>query len=281
MPDSTWVSTTGDLNAAASYTPSGVPIAAGTLYFNDSSQMDVISNLTALASVDITRIWFQESYYGNVGADGNPLTVGILRFIHNGAGRVYHAHSAFGSVTSYVVVNSPNQQDAYTLTSTDGAGGVTYTLAVLSGGVNILSNSTSVIGKLIVGGGRVPGSPHVTIGDVNSIPLYRQIGGTVTTKKMPADAIVDGGTLIYDVAGTAGASSLELTGGRVEYSGTGTITRCIVANGTLDMTKDSRAKTITLLILLPGASFLTHDNITVTKVIDLRPKYPILGEALP
>jgi hypothetical protein len=93
--------------------------------------------------------------------------------------------------------------------------------------------------------------------------------------------VLDGGLLVYDYTGTSGWNNVEVAGGRFEYNGTGTMTFCIVNSGVLDMTKDSRAKTITTLIIMPGSTFLTHDNITVTTLIDLRGTYPILGGNLP
>ena len=109
---------------------------------------------------------------------------------------------------------------------------------------------------------------------------YRQSSGTVTTKSdlgtSTGSCVIDGGTLIYDMTSADNWAKMDITGGYVQYNGTGTLSACVVSNGVLDMTYDSRAKTITNLVLLPGATFLTHFNITVNTLIDLRGESPIL-----
>jgi hypothetical protein len=283
MADKRWVSTTGDLNAAASYSPSGVPGAGDSLYFDGTSNMDVLSNLNALQSFAITRIWIQKAYQGNIGAVGNPMIVGPSHLVHNGSGSVYHESN--GS-SSYIVIDSPNLQDAYTLTSTGGSAGLTNVWAVVNGSMDVLDNTANTtLGALIVGPGRVA-PPTVTIGRIAASFRLRQSGGYVVTKTPLGNnsatdrSVLDGGTLVYDVAGTAKWTQLEIAGGRMEFNG-GVIggvciDECVISSGVLDMTKDSRAKTITKLTILPGGEFLTHRNITVTTLIDLRGDYPIL-----
>ena len=288
MADKRWVSTTGDLNAAASYSPSGVPVDLDSLYLDGSSNIDVMSNLTALSAggISMTRVWLQSPYQGDFGADGNVFFASVKHLIHNGSGSLYH-HAIAPVTSSYFVIDSPNQQDAYTLVDTDGAAGATMTLACISGGARIAEKVGAtgiVLRELLIGGRGGVFSPTVAIESFNSIITYRQSGGYVNMRKgLGSDfggtagrAILDGGTLVYDALGTSGWNKLEITGGRMEYNGTGTMTSCIVSSGTLDMTKDSRAKTIATLILMPGAVFVTHRNITVTTLIDLRDSYPIL-----
>jgi hypothetical protein len=290
MTDKRWVSTTGDLNAAASYSPSGVPVDLDSLHLDGSSNIDVLSNLTALSAggMSLTRVWLQSPYQGDFGADGNVFYASVKHLIHNGTGSLYH-HALSPLTSSYFVIDSPNQQDAYTLVDTDGAAGVTMTLACISGGVRIAERVGAtgiVLRELLIGGRGGSSAPIVAIESFNSIITYRQSGGYVNTRKgLGSDfggtagrAILDGGTLVYDALGTSGWNKMEITGGRMEYNGTGTMASCIVSSGTLDMTKNSRAKVITSLILLPGATFLTHKNITFGSpgLIDLRDSYPIL-----
>jgi hypothetical protein len=288
MADKRWVSTDGNLATAASYAPSGVPFANDSLYFDGSSNIDVSSGLTTtFFSTQLTRTWVQAPYQGDIGAEGNAFTLPCTQLIHNGSGSLYH--DALTTTPHYsVVIDSPNQQDAYTLVGTDGAGGVTLDVACISGGVRILG-STTVLRRLLVGNGRNSSLPIVTIEAISACLTMYQSGGYVTTKKglgldfggNTGRAIIDGGTLIYDALGTSGWNVVEIAGGRMEYNGTGTMTSCIVSSGTLDMTKDSRAKTIATLILMPGANFHTHKNITVSSFTDLRGPYPILNGTLP
>lgn len=282
--DSVWNSVDGNMSTAASWSPSGVPITLASLFFNNMSQADVSSGLTAFSLFDINKIWVQSPYSGNIGAIGNALFVQCKHLIHNGSGSLYH-HVGLHTSPMYVVIDSPNMQDAYTLTDTDGAVGVSLTLAIKRGLARIPSSSGggTVIGSLFVGGDG-GSDPVVEIGRTDGNLLYRQTNGYVTTGTALGSygstgrAIIDGGTLVYNADGKTAVAwvNVEVTGGRFEYNGLATMTSCIVSSGALDMTKDSRAKTITKLTLLPGSNFLTHNNITVTTLIDLRPKYPIL-----
>ncbi|MFH1108732.1 MAG: hypothetical protein V1790_06010 [Planctomycetota bacterium] len=279
MADKRWVSTDGNLSTAASYSPSGVPTVGDSLFFDGSSQMDVVSGLTAFSAFDMTQIWTQSPYRGDIGADGNPLTAQVRWLIHQGSGSLFHAYKSHTS-QAYVVIDSPNLQDAYTLVSTNGAAGVNMTLACLNGGIRILDNATSAIGTLLVGGKFTSRLPIVNIGLTSGVVTYRQTGGTVTTKTplgiSTSHAIIDGGTLVYDAGATDDWAWMEIAGGYVQYNSAATLTRCTVSSGTLDMMGDSRAKTITTLTLLPGSRFLTHKNVTVGTLIDLRESFPIL-----
>lgn len=276
MADKRWVSTDGDLNAAGSYSPNGVPTVNDSLYFDGTSQVDIITNLSALSAFNMTRIWFQSLYQGDGGAHGNALACKVKHLIHNGSGRLFHAYANHTQPT-YVLVDSPNLIDAYTLVS----GGTTQlSIYCLGGHVNLLNN-TGPMNTMLVAPRRFPSDVTVEIGSgVGNVTWYRQTGGYVTTKSdlgtSSGGAIVEGGTLVYDAEGTDAWSELDITGGTVVYNGTGTLAQCVINNGTLDMTQDSRAKTITALIIMPGGIFLTHDNITITSKMDLRDSYPIL-----
>lgn len=294
MADKRWVSTSGDMNSAASYSASGVPGNGDALYFDGSSQMDAFTNMNALSALGAvqTRIWLQAPYQGDIGAEGNPLIADANHFIHQGSGSVYH--SIVGGNSPYIVIDSPNLQDAYTIFDTAGAAGATATFAIINGSFrvpDVASTTGIVLGTLLIGPGRTS-PPIVDIGfgafggsNAGSIK-YRQSGGYVTTKipfganSSTDRAVIDGGILIYDKSATGVWRRVEITGGRMEFNGgvVGGISMddCTVSSGILDMTKDSRAKTITKLTLLPGAVFLTHRNITVTTLIDLRDTYPIL-----
>lgn len=282
MADKRWVSTTGDLNATASYTPSGVPGSGDSVYFDGSSNMDAFTNLSALSGFTIVRFWMQSPYQGDIGANGNPITIGPSHLVHNGSGSLYHASNG---AASYIVIDSPNLQDAYTLTDTGGSAGLTNVWAVVNGSMIVLDSTNITLGTLLVGPGR-SAPPIVTIGKIAASFRLRQSGGYVVTKTPLGNnsatdrSVLDGGTLVYHAEGTAKWTQLEITGGRMEFNGGVIGGVCldegIISSGTLDMTKDSRAKTITKLTIMPGGSFLTHRNITVTTLIDLRDSYPIL-----
>jgi hypothetical protein len=274
MAIKTWVSTDGNLNAAASWYPSGVPTGDDSIYFNDSSQVDVVSGLTALTAIDITRIWIQPTYGGNIGAHGNPLAVQAARVIHQGSGSFYYSHKTHSGYAGQIYVDSPNLQDAFHLAATQNTAAWLY---LRSGGANIANNTT--IGAIFV----IPGGINQVFLTIGSgciyIAEYHQTGGTVTTKSElghTSGAIIDGGLLVVDKSTTPTWDYLTLTGGTVQYNGSGNIIYATLMGGTLDMAQDNRAKNISVLRAYPGANFLTHDDITVLIPIDLRPDVPIL-----
>ncbi len=275
MADSRWISSTGDLSAAASYSPSGVPAANGSIYFDGSSEQDVVSGLTVFSAQNIARIWTQSPYYGDLGANGNPMTVQGRWIIHQGSGTFYYAHRLNSQGQTHIVVDSPNLQDAFVLT---GLTSTTCFLECVQGATRVVDNAGTLAALLV--GSRAGANLFVTIGSGVTVSSFQLASGIVTTKSAlgvaSGYAIVGGGTLIYDASGTDSWNNLNVAGGRVVYNGTGTLTSCTVDNGTLDMTQDSRAKTIGALILLPGATFLTHSNITVAVTVDLRGGFPLL-----
>lgn len=279
MADSIWISTDGNLNAAGSYSPSGIPGAAGNIAFDGSSDVDVSSGLTALSAVDLTRIWTQPGYDGDVGASGNPLTTAVRRLIVQGSGSFWYAQEDHATYNT-TMVDSPNQQDAFTLVSTAATLGGLY---CLNGGVDILSGA-GTIAYFMIGSRSSFSIPLVTVGTGVTVTNLILRSGSLTTKSVLGSTIcvIDGGTLISDasMSGTGWSSVMHIAGGTVQFnSGSGVAnaaSQIIVSSGTLDMTQDTRAKTIARLILLPGANFLTHDNITVTTLTDLRGTVPIL-----
>lgn len=274
MTDYRWVSTDGNLNAAASFSPAVVPGATDSVYFDGTSDFDVLTNLNVWTGLDLTRLWVQEGYDGDIGADGNPLVAGIHHIIHQGTGRFFLSPEQHGSVV-YVVIDSPNQVDAFKLVTQAPTG---FGLYCINGGVDI-SNSVTGIGTLFIAGRDSMNFPRVGIGSGVTVGNYIQRSGVVTTKSVlgTSNCILDGGLLIADALGTSNWTNIiNITGGTFQYNGSGNITQVMLANGTLDMSQDSRAKTITILVLLPGAEFITHNNITVTLTIDLRGSVPVL-----
>lgn len=275
MADSRWVSTTGDLSAAASYSPSGVP-STGRMNFDDGSQYDVVSGLTAFAASNFTKVWFHSTYQGNVGADGNALELSPQTLIHQGSGSLFFKPVTNAITLSNILIDSTNQQDA--LTVLIGGDSSSYNLYIRSGAAQLL-NGTGAWRRLHIGAHFGVG-PFLTIGSsVGVISDYYQTSGFVTTqsplgKSGQSRCTIDGGDLTYDQRATSAWNHILLTGGTFHYNGTGTLSEAIIESGTLDMQMDGRAKTISTVIIHPGANFLTHDAITVTNLIDLRLNVP-------
>ena len=277
MADYIWNSSDGNFGAAGSYSPSsGPPAINDSITFDATSQYDVSSGLSALTGVDLERIWVTEDYEGNIGADGNPLVVGVHNLIHNGQGSLFINSESHAS-NSHFVVDSPNEQDALFIADTAG----TLTLHLIRGGTTIADGVGSLTYVYVGGGGKTGNHlPTVDIGSGNSIGQYIQKSGYVTSKSMVngLSTIIDGGTFIYDAASTANSvPPIIITGGNFVYNGTGTMSYMVVGSGgTLDMSQDSRAKAIGILVLLRGSNFVDNYNTTITTLTDLRGPVPVL-----
>jgi len=282
VADKRFVGTDGYLDAVTSWSPSGVPTAGDSWFFDGSSQYDVVSGLTTFTAVDTQQIWLQSAYQGNVGADGNGLQVPVGFLIHNGSGSLYHRFITHGSLATNIFIDSPNLQDAYMLAS----GGDANCILACIRGKSYLLGGAGPLSCLFVGATGWGGGTIVDIGaSFGNVTYYRQSAGTVTTKSdlgtSSGSCVIDGGTLVYDATSADPWAKMDITGGYVQHNGTGTLGLCIVASGVLDMTQDSRAKTIGVLVLMPGANFLTHKNIAVGHLYDYRVSPPIMDGSLP
>jgi len=161
--DKRWVSGDGDLSAAASWSPIGVPGLNDSLFFDGSSQMDVVSHLGAFSGVDKKLIWLTSAYDGYVGANGNPLTVPVAHLIYNGSGSLYHAFQSHSTQTTYIVIDSPNLQDAYTLAS---GGDANCILAILGGRCVMLGGAGPLSSIFVV----LPGISGTALRDLSTFP---------------------------------------------------------------------------------------------------------------
>jgi hypothetical protein len=110
---------------------------------------------------------------------------------------------------------------------------------------------------------------NVNLIDACKVTNFNQASGTC---RIPASAvtvaIVSGGRLIYGDPGKGAVAITTLTindTGTVEYNSNQTITTLNLRKGTLDLSKDSRAETVTTLNLWPGGKILDPaKRLTVT-----------------
>ena len=275
--DQRWVSTTGNLGAAASWYPSEVPEALDRLFFDGASQVSANVNMSAFSAFELAKIWISSPYYGDIGANGNPLACKVRWLIHEGQGALYHAYADCATESTSCVINSPNKHNAYTLTSTNT--GSSLSLYLLNGQTTIAPAVTNIY-RMMVGSTNVGSYPIVDIRPTTSvIQTYYQSSGYVrAVGGAGATTIIDGGVFIYDATGAANwGTTVFINGGVFKYNGTGIVPMIYVTSGgTLDMTGDTRAKALSYLTLMPGSTFLTHENVTVAHPTDLRGPSPIL-----
>lgn len=200
MPDKTWVSIDGNWQTAASWNPSGVPIAADSIHFTGASIVDVTTGpASALA---YTEINVHEDYPGTIMSSGSKLAVAnltTLRFNSRG-GRLYLQVVTGATLTDVFYETAKGVSDALEL---DAAGtGIISNLNIdgATGGVTVTANANSLVNV------EQHGSPNaiLTIGaGVGGLARIRQTSGLIIN-----NAVI-----------TAGAGAGQGSDGRVIVAG--------------------------------------------------------------
>ena len=248
MATKNWTgATSGDINVAGNWSPSGVPSSGDTVWFNSSAVVAVTAGLTQWSSTAPDAVNVTSGYTGTIGTFASPLTLAATTInvglpeggtAGTGSGRL---HIAFGSVTFTANIHTT----ASTATDT----GV-YPLRIKGGNassvINLFSGSLShadqpgesaTVGTLYNIGGTVNQGSGVTQTTVTSL------SGAISTASGGTTANIHGGT--YRDTGV-GAWTTASIGGSASFGSTGTVTTLnVTGQGTADFTTVSGSKTIT------------------------------------
>ncbi len=259
MADTVWTNGNGDGNFDLDANFSGSkPAANDRVIFNATQTADCTVNTDNLTAVEVDEIIFSPDYTGTVGSTGERLKMSSTRITHRGSGTVYLEDG--DTSTADVVIDSGNMTLAAQLY------GATFTrVAILNGSVVLTSTFTCT--DLFVGFG----ANVVIQGTSNAIANVYQVGGRVTSARPITTARIMGGEWTQeDAAGLI--ATLEVGPlARVTYKATGTITLAIVGrNGMLDLSTDSRARTITTARVFPDGQLIRGDALTITNGGSLR-----------
>lgn len=122
---------------------------------------------------------------------------------------------------------------------------------------------------------------HLTLQGSAGIAFLQQQGGTVinTGAATVSVLLVAGGT--FDHGKNAGILSTILqTAGTITHRAATTVVSATVTGGTLDCSQDERAKTILLLAVFPGATFLQNAYVTIEEGGSVFPLTPIIPGSL-
>jgi len=201
----TWVGTTGDINTASNWSPSGVPIAGNTCTFDNTG---TITSVT-----------------------GNPAP-GVLIVVNSSAGVKDYTISGILSGATTVTKNGSSK---LTLTGTNTYSGITN---VNAGILNIQNNSalgTTANGTVVFTGARLQIQNNITVTG-EALTLYGDpskvsaIGGTMVTngayvvRTFRANdnfTVINGGTVEYLVIGGGGGGGGSWSGGNWTGGGGG------------------------------------------------------------
>lgn len=263
----TTASSKEDVSCTANWSLGALPVATNDVVFENSSN-NILWNLDALAAIALNSVRWESTFTGTCGlpefaAGGyaeyrakyfqtrsTTTTVGTPGTATNGgSSRIYWDNQTFQTTIVVYATGQGNESpglEAFLFKGTHASN----TLECLGGqtGVAVLAGEVATIATL-----RVGGTAAVRCGPVVTLTTVTQSTGStlVTDSAITTVNHDDGVHLIRSGAIT----TLTIDAGTVIDTGTGTITT-VNLSGTLDLSQDLRALTITTLNLFkPGFTF--------------------------
>ncbi len=273
MADKIWLGNDsgneGDLNVAANYDPSGVPVATDNLTIPAGSNA-ITLNLTALNNATLSgalgKVVVEPGYAQPTGLSTADWQFSCTQFDFSGLGLSY--------------IDLEASAIAPEIRATQSAATGYY-------GLNLIGSALTVVNVI---GGSVALAPRIT--EAATIATLRVVGSTARVLvgrdvTLTTSYMTDGTVYLYCAATTAtlhggkwysrevGAiATLNVYGGTAYPESTGTITACNCEGGTTDFTKSGDARTVTTLKQNPGAT-LIYDPAVLTIGTRAAPEFPI------
>lgn len=263
MATKIWVGTTtaGDLNVAGNWSPSGVPTAGDDVYFPIgsaaiSASLDALKTATIGGALGIVE--FQEGYSGTIGTKDAYMTFTATTFRWGGTGTAYLDLQA--SAISFELRRSarpagPGQAGLYlkgsALATITVAGDASVAIAAYGG-----ETSTVTTARL------VGPSASMLLGTGVTVTTVQVVAGTATIRCGGTTLDIQGGTVTTSGSGTWTTATLD--GGTAYLHATGTITTCNLNAGTLDMLGGAQARTISTLNHNGGVLRYDENVVTLT-----------------
>ncbi len=209
---------------------------------------------------DLDALLVEPGYASNIGSSGSELNISadLVKFF--GSGDFYYLDGA--GTTDVVLIKSGSMSNTIEL------GGDTITTCTILRGTVTLAGTIGTMATLRVG--------HVTNRESDAIvtiaagatayTAVHQAGGSVTCGSVTTTWNQNAGVSTYH--GAIAMTTLQLKGGRMNYTSTGTLTTAWVYGGAvLDLT--GGAKTVTTLYILPGGKAIYDESlVTVTNLND-------------
>lgn len=289
MANKVWASTSStDPSVGGNWSPSGVPTATDTVYFDGAvSNVNIDTALTTLNGVALTAVHILDSYTGLLGSATAPLEIEATDFyIHKSSGQA----NSQGSRRLWLDIGSTNASVTVTGSATTSADAGQPPVRICGTGTNnfYISGSASVgigasspiesctITTLNTMQGAAGGAPTVTVGEGVTFAAFEISAGDVLNRgaNVSGASLVTGGTYRVLSAATHAALTVRDTG-QIIYESDGSVSGTIVVSesGTLDLSRDARAKTVSK-IEASGSATVELDNgnpasITITNGIDV------------
>lgn len=273
MATKTWVGTDsgneGDVNTAANWSPSGVPINGDSIIVNGDTTQNMTGSLGTFASFLFPSFFVGPDANIDIGTANDAA--GSLRFaatklVNQGSGTFYY-YFASANETAELICNSSNSELAMTWLT-----GVvnTLTTGVLTSGHVTATGTGLNVTKLF---SSFRGAKDTDVrADLTSVAptVFYMGGGRISIDVPPPTLHLSGGVLT--VTGTTGAvqPTIYISGNaKLIYDHILTVALVELRSGTMDLTQRSRELTITLLRRWPGTTLKTNDLVTITATEDM------------
>ncbi len=269
-PDQEWLT-------AGNWALAHAPLATEDVVLNGTATGSITCNggPSTAAGVELNSFTRMAQYTGDVGTSAFPLRFSTVdatippaeinpldakgKAIIFGPGKFFfeNADGGVGNEVDYMYIDTDNQSDIIELT------GQIDNLTLVKGRVTGLVGLD--VDSLFVTYRTNPISDSVVLLQNTALMTALSIGGGKVTKTAGQVIFVTmlGGQYLHD--STAGQfSTLVLGGGKLTFNPAASIGFAGVLGGTLDMSQDGRDKTISLLLVQPGAVYLSGPHVTIT-----------------
>ncbi len=261
MADTIWTGSSGDLTSAGNWS-NGVPGNGDKAFFRAGFATGPSTNMSGLADT-LALIHIGRGCTFDLGASSTELKVNATKVIHRGRGKLWYDGDTDVAASTVVIDCDPGG-------SADLQGPIRVA-RFLRGKITV--GTVSAMTDIDIGFRGNPSTDAiVTIGTgANATTTYWQWGGTVTASNVLTTANVAGGTLTKDRGTSAAITTLNQSGGRVNYWTAATLVTATLRGGTLDTIGAGQPQTITTLRVFPGSEIdRDTDLLTVTTEDDLR-----------
>lgn len=249
-----------DWSTAANWTAPTEPVNGDTAIIAAATARSIAGSDES--AVDLAAILVEAGYMGDIGAPGTPLYISadLVKFF--GSGNFYYKDGA--GTTDLVLINSGSMANAIELA------GDTITSCVILRGTVTLAGDITTMANLRIGyvTNRESDVILTIAATATAYTVVDQAGGVVTCGSAATTWNQTAGQTTYH--GAIAMTTLNLKGGRMNYTSTGTLgTAWVYGGAVLDLT--GGAKTVTDLYLLPDSEAIYDaDIVTVTNLHDWR-----------
>jgi len=245
-----WLGTTGDMSTVGNYSDGALPEAGDKLFFVGDYPNPPTSNMDALAAIDLDLVHIGKGFTADIGSSGSPLEVSADKVIHQGSGTLYYLDG--DGTTDWMVIDSVASGTAAVV-----AGTITQ-INAMRGLVQGTSDLTGVAVLSVA-----PSAAVVIDAGAGTVAFLLVDGGSGICSAVVTSLVMTSGKWTQEDEEIVTA---HIAGGTVNYNSpasTGTLVTAYVGRqAIIDLTQNTKVKTITNLLAEPGSDVRYHEDFT-------------------